>query len=72
MTRAGWVTITIVSIPGVFNEDYAAPVTNRICETNGVVGTDWDMFSRQLLNGATGITVNDGDSLSVKWTITVG
>jgi len=30
-----------------------------------------NLFSRQLLNDATGITVNDGDSLSVKWTITV-
>ena len=33
---------------------------------------DWNMFSRQLLNTDQGITVGSGDSLSVKWTITVG
>ncbi len=31
-----------------------------------------NLFSIQDLNGDTGISVNDGDSLSVKWTITVG
>lgn len=64
---------TVVIDSGVFNEDYESPVVNRICSVDQTsVGTGWDMFSRQLLNGATGITVNSGDSLSVKWTITVG
>jgi len=62
---------TVVIDSGVFNANYAVPNANGVCLTN-FVGGDWDMFSRQLLNGATGITVNDGDSLSVKWTITVG
>ncbi len=64
---------TVVIDSGIFNEDYSTPAANDQCiGTAGTAGTDWDMFSRQLLNGATGITVNDGDSLSVKWTITVG
>jgi len=63
---------TSVIDSGVFNNDYLTTVAGHICTVDGVSGSDWDMFSRQLLNGATGITVNDGDSLSVKWTITVG
>jgi len=63
---------TSVIDSGVFNEDYATTATGSICTVDGVAGTDWDMFSRQLLNAATGIAVTDGDSLSVKWTITVG
>jgi len=63
---------TSVIDSGVFNQDYDTVVTNNICTVDGVAGTDWEMFSRQLLNGATGITVTDGDSLSVKWTITIG
>ena len=38
----------------------------------GDAGVDWDMFSIQRLNPTSGITVTDGDSLSVKWTITIG
>ena len=64
---------TSVIDSGVFNGDYAnGPTANHVCTVDDPAGTAWDMFSRQLLNGATGITVNDGDSLSVKWTITVG
>jgi len=63
---------TSVIDSGVFNADYAAPGSDDKCGGTPTAGADWEMFSRQLLNGATGITVNDGDSLSVKWTITVG
>ncbi len=63
---------TSVIDSGVFNNDYATTAAGHICTVDGVSGTDWDMFSRQLLNAATGIAVTDGDSLSVKWTITVG
>ena len=38
----------------------------------GDAGVNWDMFSIQRLNPSAGITVTDGDSLSVKWTITIG
>ena len=63
---------TAVIDSAVFNNDYVGgPVLNHICDTDDV-GGGWDMFSRQLLNNAAGITVNNGDSLSVKWTITVG
>jgi hypothetical protein len=63
---------TSVIDSGVFNADYGTQNDQNTCEGSNTAHTDWEMFSRQLLNGATGITVNDGDSLSVKWTITVG
>lgn len=66
---------TTVYDSGLFNADYAATNDQNTCAaaaTGGTAGTDWEMFSRQQLNGATGITVSQGDSLSVKWTITVG
>ncbi len=64
---------TVVIDSGVFNAFYQSASLIDVCVgTAGSAGVDWDMFSRQLLNGVTGITVNDGDSLSVKWTITVG
>ena len=54
---------------GVFNADESAKDGNGQCTT---LGTS-EMFSIQQLNGpTTGISVSDGDSLSVKWTITVG
>ncbi len=54
---------------GVFNRDEGAKDANGQCTTLGVS----EMFSIQQLNGpTTGISVSDGDSLSVKWTITVG
>ena len=63
----------------LFNSDYSAGpgVNTHTCgEAEGAsdvdVNTNWNMFSRQLLNDDNGITVSDGDSLSVKWTITVG
>lgn len=66
---------TSVIDSGIFNADYNGGATNHTCgggaDTAGSLG-DWNMFSRQLLNSETGIAVSDGDSLSVKWTITVG
>ncbi len=63
---------TTVIDSGVFNADYTTQNDQNTCAGSNVAHTNWEMFSRQLLNGATGITVNNGDSLSVKWTITVG
>ncbi len=63
---------TAVIDSGIFNANYAAPGSDGKCGGTPSATTDWDMFSRQLLNAATGITVSSGDSLSVKWTITVG
>jgi hypothetical protein len=66
---------TSVIDSGIFNADYAGiPEGDHTCivATSQTAGADWNMFSRQLLNAATGITVGAGDSLSVKWTITVG
>jgi len=54
---------------GIFNEpETADDSTTGECTTLGAS----TMFSVQDLNAATGISVSDGDSLSVKWTITVG
>jgi len=71
---------TAVKDSGLFNGDYTdgPDVTTHTCDGAQVttdaanVNGGWNMFSRQLLNDETGITVSDGDSLSVKWTITVG
>ncbi|MHA7646374.1 hypothetical protein [Nitrosopumilus sp. S4] len=65
---------TTVYDSGLFNANYAGSPVNGKCPTatSQTSGTDWEMFSRQLLNTNQGITVSDGDSLSVKWTITVG
>ena len=65
--------VTSVIDSGLFNDNYAGQVAadNGQCDPDTAqdAGTDWNMFSRQLLNG---IDVTAGDSLSVKWTITVG
>lgn len=61
-------TTTILQ-SGVFDRVEATTTANGECLT---LDANQNMFSIQELNGATGITVNDGDSLSVKWTITVG
>ncbi|MEX0861827.1 hypothetical protein [Nitrosopumilus sp.] len=63
---------TVVRDSGVFNANYGTPGAGSTCGGTNTAGTTWSMFSRQLLNAATGITVSSGDSLSVKWTITVG
>lgn len=63
---------TTVIDSGVFNDNYNGAITDGKCSGTQTAETHWEMFSRQLFNGATGITVTDGDSLSVKWTITIG
>lgn len=63
---------TTVYDSGIFNSDYATSNDQNTCAGVNTSGGNQEMFSRQQLNGATGITVNAGDSLSVKWTITVG
>jgi len=52
---------------GVFNGPEVATNANGECTTLGTTG----MFAVQDLNSDTGITVSNGDSLSVKWTIIV-
>ncbi len=60
---------TAVIDSAVFNADESVKDGNGQCTT---LGTS-EMFSIQQLNGpTTGISVSDGDSLSVKWTITIG
>ena len=58
---------TVIMQSGVFN---GASTQDGIgqCTNSGTT----DMFAIQDLNLDAGITVSDGDSLSVKWTITVG
>jgi len=69
---------TAVIDSGIFNANFQSAGDNPDCSSGfsatdgGTAGTHWNMFSRQLLNNAAGITVGAGDSLSVKWTITVG
>lgn len=63
---------TTVMQSGVFNGDVnSRDATNGHClDAQG--GTVADLFAIQDLNLDAGITVTSGDSLSVKWTITVG
>ena len=65
---------TAVIDSGVFNNDYVTASPTNVCASSDTYGSggSTDMFARQLLNTNQGITVSDGDSLSVKWTITVG
>ena len=61
---------TTVRESGIFNADFtASSVTTGMCTTYGTAGTTWDMFSQQQLGS--GVVVSDGDSLAVKWTITI-
>ncbi len=53
---------------GVFNGPEGSVDGNGACSTLGSTS----MFAVQNLSTTSGITVSDGDSLSVKWTITVG
>jgi len=67
---------TTVHQSGIFSEALASAKLTEPnggqCLTSGVPGTAWSMFSIQNLNGGSGIQVTAGDSLSVKWTITIG
>lgn len=58
---------TIVYQSGVFDVDEAD--AGDLC--SGSIETS-NLFAIQELSGDTGINVSDGDSLSIKWTITVG
>lgn len=66
---------TTVFQSALFNADPGVlSVGTGSCDSTaiGVNGTEWNMFSIQELNSPGGIDVSDGDSLSVKWTITIG
>jgi len=54
---------------GIFNTDNPKDATTGECSS---LAASSSMFAIQNLNALVGITVSDGDSLSVKWTITVG
>ena len=58
---------TAVIDSGIFNAN-TSPDGEGQCSALGTT----EMFAIQQLNVGTGISVSDGDSLSVKWTITVG
>jgi len=61
---------TIVAQSGLFNAQVNTVAPDGSCQTLGVEGTDWEMFAIQDLSGG-GVTVAAGDSLAVKWTITI-
>ncbi len=63
---------TDVEQSAIFNENSATQNADGSCATTGTAGSAWSMFAIQDLNSGNGITVTDGDSLSVKWTITIG
>jgi len=60
---------TIVRQSGIFN-GATTPAADGSCGTLGTPGADWEMFAIQDLSGG-GVTVSAGDSLAVKWTITI-
>jgi len=60
---------TTVTQSGIFNGNTATQTGNGECLTTGVIGTQSEMFAIQDLTG--GVVVSDGDSLAVKWTITI-
>ncbi|MCV0430686.1 hypothetical protein [Nitrosopumilus sp.] len=61
---------TTVTQSAIFNGNTSAQTANGECATMGTVGTQFEMFAIQDLSGG-GVTVSDGDSLAVKWTITI-
>ena len=63
--------VTTVFQSGIFNADVTGSTLGQ-CTTPGAAGAQWNMFAIQELNTSTGIAVTAGDSLSVKWTITIG
>lgn len=67
---------TVIFDTGLFNANYYlanANYSESRCPVDSfqTAEDDWSMFARQLVNGENGIAVNDGDSLTVKWTITI-
>lgn len=63
--------VTTVFQSGIFNAQVTTQSLGQ-CVVAGTPGTTWNMFAVQELNTSTGIDVTAGDSLSVKWTITIG
>jgi len=61
---------TTITQSGLFNNGTTNELANGACNTLGVPHTNWEMFAIKNLSG-TGVQVNDGDSLAVKWTITI-
>ncbi len=59
-----------VTQSGIFNAYITTRAADGSCGTLGTPGTTWEMFAIQDLSGG-GVTVSDGDSLAVKWTITI-
>ena len=61
---------TSVRQSGLFDGDITTPNANGSCGTLGAPGQSgtWNMFSIQDIS----VTTTDGDSLSIKWTITIG
>lgn len=60
---------TTIFQSGIFNGDETSSTTGAC---TSITKGSMNMFSIQELNNAVGITVTAGDSLSVKWTITIG
>ena len=64
---------TLVNESAIYNSaQRGGGVGDDGCIDAGDFGNTWNMFAIQALNSGNGIAVTDGDSLSVKWTITVG
>ena len=62
---------TTITQSALFDDDSGAgPDANGMCQTPGTTGVDWNMFAIQNLPSG-GTQVSDGDSLTVKWTITI-
>ena len=61
---------TTVKQSGIFNADITTPAADGSCGTLGTAGSTWEMFAIQDLSGG-GVSVASGDSLAVKWTITI-
>lgn len=61
---------TTVTQSGLFNAAITTTASDGSCGTLGTAGSTWEMFSIQDLSGG-GVSVTSGDSLAVKWTITI-
>ncbi len=74
ITNTTGATGTTIFQSGIFNNQEAGTpdATTGECTDWGEADVDWNMFAIQDLNGGSGIKVTDGDSLSIKWTITIG
>jgi len=59
---------TTVTQSAIFDSQVNTVAANGACGTLGTPGIDFNMFSIQTI----AVTTTDGDSLSIKWTITIG